>query len=181
MATKDRTAPNVSIARAAVDDGEGILRCLGAAFEPYRTRYTPAAYEDTVMNTDTVRARIETMIVLVAQNEAGLIIGTIGGAVRGAEGHIRGMAVTPSAQGRGVADQLLERIENELSGEGGSRVTLDTTAPLGRAIRFYERHGYARSGAVSDFFGMALYEYQKVMRSHQTAPDVERQERDTRR
>jgi hypothetical protein len=40
-------------------------------------------------------------------------------------------------------------------------VTLDTTAPLVRAIRFYERHGYVRSGAVTDFFGMPLYEFRK--------------------
>jgi hypothetical protein len=43
-------------------------------------------------------------------------------------------------------------------------VTLDTTAPLVRAIRFYERNGYARSGAVSNFYGMQLYEYRKVLR-----------------
>jgi GNAT superfamily N-acetyltransferase len=55
----------------------------------------------------------------------------------------------------------LESIENELREAGCSLVTLDTTAPLARAIRFYERNGYVRSGVVSDFFGMALYEYKK--------------------
>lgn len=101
------------------------------------------------------------MIVLVARNEAGQIIGTTGAAVRGPEGHIRGMAVVPSSQGTTVAVDLLETIEAELRAAGCSLVTLDTTAPLTRAIHFYERNGYVRSGAVSDFFGMPLYEYQK--------------------
>jgi ribosomal protein S18 acetylase RimI-like enzyme len=156
--------PAFSIVRATVNDGESILRCMRAAFEPYRTEYTPAAYEDTVMNAETVRARIETMTVLVARSRGGEIIGTIGAKPRDAEGHIRGMAVFPSWQGAGAADQLLEEMENELRCEGCFRVTLDTTAPLARAIRFYERHGYVRSGAVADFFGMALYEYQKELR-----------------
>ena len=101
------------------------------------------------------------MIVLVARNEAGLIIGTIGGVVRAPEGHIRGMAVVPSSQGTTVAGELLDAIEQELRAAGCSVATLDTTAPLTRAIRFYERNGYVRSGAVSDFFGMPLYEYRK--------------------
>jgi GNAT superfamily N-acetyltransferase len=161
MTPPEMTAANFSIARATFDDAEGILHCVRAAFEPYQTQYTPAAYEDTVMTATTVRQRIESMTVLVARNEAGLIIGTVGASARGAEGHIRGMAVAPSSQGGGVADQLLETIERELRAAGCSLVTLDTTAPLVRAIRFYERNAYARSGAVSDFFGMALYEYQK--------------------
>jgi GNAT superfamily N-acetyltransferase len=160
-----KTAPNVCIMRATVGDADGILQCLRAAFEPYRAQYTPAAYEDTVLTAETVRQRIERMTVLVARNEAGLIIGTVGAAVRGAEGHIRGMAVAPSSQGGGVADRLLESIERELTAAGCSLVTLDTTAPLARAIRFYERNGYVRSGAVSVFFGMALYEYQKRLQS----------------
>src|SRR5437867_9415725 len=140
------TLTNLSITRATLDDGEGILGCLRAAFEPYRSQYTRDAYEDTVMTTEMVRRRIETMTVLVARNEVGLIVGTIGASVRRAAGHIRGMAVAPSSQGCGVASQLLESIENELRAAGCSFVTLDTTAPLARAIRFYERHGYIRSG-----------------------------------
>jgi GNAT superfamily N-acetyltransferase len=155
---------NFSIKRATFDDAGGILGCLRTAFEPYRTQYTPAAFEDTVLAAETVRQRIETMTVLVARNEIGLIIGTVGASVRGAEGHIRGMAVVPSSQGGGVADRLLETIEDELKAAGCALVTLDTTAPLARAIRFYERNGYLPSGAVSDFFGMALYEYQKRLR-----------------
>jgi GNAT superfamily N-acetyltransferase len=155
--------PTFSIERATLDDAEGILRCLRAAFASYRAHYTPAAYEDTVMTGESVCHRLEIMTVLVARNDQGGIIGTVGGAAHGTEGHLRGMAVVPSFQGGGVADRLLEAIEGELRAAGCSRVTLDTTAPLARAIRFYERHGYLRSDAVSDFFGMPLYEYRKAL------------------
>ena len=155
--------PTFTIERATLNDADGILGCLRAAFAPYRRQYTPAAYEDTVMTGESVRHRLEVMTVLIARNDRGRIIGTVGAAAHGTEGHIRGMAVVPSFQGGGVADQLLEAIESELKTAGCSRVALGTTAPLARAIRFYERHGYVRSTAVSDFFGMALYEYRKAL------------------
>jgi GNAT superfamily N-acetyltransferase len=161
MNTDETTRTHFNITRATFDDAEGILGCLRAAFEPYRTQYTVEAYGDTVMTSETVRQRIESMTVLVARNQTGLIVGTIGASVRGAEGHLRGMAVLPSSQGSGVSSRLLETIENELREAGCSLVTLDSTPPLARAIRFYERNGYVRSGVVSDFFGMALYEYKK--------------------
>ena len=60
----------------------------------------------------------------------------------------------------GVVERLAAA-EAGLKASGCSRVTLDTTQPLERAIRFYTRHGYAPTGTVSDFFGMPLYEYAK--------------------
>lgn len=81
----------------------------------------------------------------------------------GAEGHLRGVAVSPEWQGSGVATALLRAAENELRTNGCTFVTLDTTAPLKRATRFYEKHGFSASGRVSDFFGMPLYEYAKPL------------------
>jgi ribosomal protein S18 acetylase RimI-like enzyme len=101
------------------------------------------------------------MAIFVAVDSSGEVVGTIGGSASGNEGHIRGMAVRPVWQSRGVADELLRAVENELQSKGCSRITLDTTQPLQRAIRFYERHGYRASGKVSDFFGMPLFEYVK--------------------
>jgi len=161
MKSEPKSSTEFSIRRASLDDGPGILRCLSAAFEPYRTQYTAAGYEDTILTAETIQHRIEKMTVLVACDESGVIVGTVGGMAFGKEGHIRGMAVEPSSQGGAIGHRLLEMIEKELTAAGCSRVTLDTTAPLIRAMRFYERNGYVRSGTVSDFFGMALYEYEK--------------------
>jgi ribosomal protein S18 acetylase RimI-like enzyme len=68
------------------------------------------------------------------------------------------MAVDPSSQGAGLAGLLLDAAEQHFRSRGCSRVTLDTTAPLTRAIRFYERQGYRPSGRIGTYFGMELFE-----------------------
>jgi GNAT superfamily N-acetyltransferase len=103
-------------------------------------------------------------MVFVALDSRQQVVGTVSGIQADEqEGHLRGMAVRPEWQGAGVAAQLLQRIESELRDQKCSRVSLDTTEPLRRAIRFYERNGYQRSGKVTDFFGMALIGYIKEL------------------
>ncbi|HEX7157639.1 MAG TPA: GNAT family N-acetyltransferase [Edaphobacter sp.] len=154
----------VSVRRAQVEDSEGISRCLGVAFGPYRASYTAGAFADTVLTPEKVQERIATMSVFVAVDEAGDVVGTVGCFVVGdGEGHVRGMAVVPRLQGRRVADLLLAAVEKDLMERGCTRVSLDTTAPLEPAVRFYERNGFRASGKVVDFFGMPLFEYVKVL------------------
>jgi GNAT superfamily N-acetyltransferase len=155
-----------SVRRGTAADAGGILVCLQAAFEPYRDRYTPDAFRDTVLTPVTIQLRLATMAVFVAVTAPGEIVGTVGGsAISAEEGHIRGMAVLPPWQGGGLARQLLQAVESELRAQGCQRITLDTTQPLERAMRFYEKHGYRRSGKVSDFFGMPLFEYAKPLQT----------------
>lgn len=112
------------------------------------------------MDSTSLQDRIRDMCLFVAVAER-KIVGTIGCKANGDEGHLRGMAVLPEWQGKGVATSLLEAAEAELRRAGCTLVTLDTTKPLERAIRFYQRHGYLVTGRVSDFFGMELFEYAK--------------------
>jgi len=78
------------------------------------------------------------MCIFVAANEAGDIVGTIAfGVVDAYEGHLQGMADLPAWQGRGVAERLLQTAEADLAAKNCSRVSLDTTEPLQRAMRFY--------------------------------------------
>jgi putative acetyltransferase len=152
----------ITIRHAASADAQAILDCLQIAFEPYRTSYTPEAFTDTVLTLETLRHRLSSMFVFVAVTEAGDIVGTIACAVLNAnEGHLRGMAVLPDWQGRGIAERLLQTAESELATPKCARVTLDTTQPLLRAMRFYEKHGYRPSGRITNFFGMPLHEYVK--------------------
>jgi GNAT superfamily N-acetyltransferase len=151
-----------AIRLASPEDAGAILKCLRAAFEPYRSQYTPQAYLDVVMTPDTLLQRLRCMTVLVAVDAQGTVVGTIGGAaVSSSEGHLRGMAVLPGWHGRGIAQRLLEAMEKHLIGRGCTRISLDTTEPLHRAMRFYEKNGFSRTGKVSDFFGMPLIEYLK--------------------
>ena len=154
----------VSIREAKSVDTSGVLACLSAAFEVYRDSYTPDAFADTILTTETMQRRFQEMTVFVATNNSGEIVGTIACSVVNAEeGHIRGMAVLPASQGSSIAARLLTRAEAHFRERNCRRISLDTTAPLKRAIRFYERSGFSASGKVQDFFGRPLYEYVKAI------------------
>ena len=158
----DTVPTTIRLARPT--DCAGILECLRSAFAPYQRWYTPDAFSDTVLTPDTIQKRMSEMSVFVAENSKQQVIGTIAcKIVNNAEGHLRGMAVIPEYQGSSVAKQLLEYAEQELRFSGCSVVTLDTTEPLDRAMRFYERSGYRRTGRIAQFFGMPLIEYGKSL------------------
>ncbi|HET9251982.1 MAG TPA: GNAT family N-acetyltransferase [Candidatus Eisenbacteria bacterium] len=155
------SAAPFAVRAATPSDAEAIHRCLRNAFEPYRPRYTPGAFGDTVPTPEGIRERVRTMAVFVA-HASNEIVGTIGGHETGdGAGHIRGMAVLPEWQGLGVAAALLAEVERALRSMGCRRVNLHTTRPLLRAARFYEKEGYLRTGAVEDFFGMDIIEFAK--------------------
>jgi len=150
----------LTVRRAKTNDVHGVLACLLAAFDEYRDQYTPDAFADTVPDVESVDDRIRNMWVYVAVSDSGEIIGTLAAALTDdAEGHLRGMAVHPESQKRGVAKELLAIVLDDLRASGCKRVTLDTTPPLRKAMQFYEANGFRRTGRVSDFFGMELYEY----------------------
>ena len=148
------------VRQATPADAGDILDCLHAAFDPYRDRYTPGAFSDTVP--ESLDERFRTMILFVAVDDAA-IVGTIACAVHGREGHLRGMAVRPEKHGAGAARMLLQAAEDAFRARGCERVTLDTTEPLQRARAFYEKCGYRRTGRTSDFYGMTLTEFAKTL------------------
>lgn len=151
----------IVIRKAAVEDIEAVVRCLQIAFAPYREAYSAEGFADTVVDAEALASRMHTMTVFVAQADR-QTVGTIAaGVVSAGEGHIRGMAVLPEWQGSPVGIRLLTAAERELGSRGCRYITLDTTAPLERAIRFYEKHGYRRSGKLGDFYGQPLYEFRK--------------------
>jgi GNAT superfamily N-acetyltransferase len=158
-------ASTISIRNARSEDAPEILACLREAFEEFRERYTADAYLDTVLTPETLRERREKMMAFVAVNPVGQVVGTIAASIVGAEeGHLRGMGVLPSVRGTGIAARLLSYAESELCCRNCKRIALDTTEPLQRAMRFYDKQGYQRSGRMRDFFGMRLIEYQKALR-----------------
>jgi GNAT superfamily N-acetyltransferase len=159
--SQTHSSRDVKIRAAVTGDAPQIAACLEGAFASYRDLYTPDAYADTVPTVDGIARRLASMHVLVAV-AGDQVIGTIAGAFgeRG-EGHLRGMAVLTQWQGSGIAGQLLTAIEDYLRTRDCTRVTLDTTLPLQRAVSFYQSHGYRHVDVVRDFFGMPLYEYVK--------------------
>src|SRR6266566_9206525 len=98
---------------AKIGDEHGILRCLAAAFEPYRASYTPEAYADTVLDETSLAERLQRMHVLVAPYTEE-IAGTVAASQANGEGHLRGMAVLPECRGNGLAAALLTGIDGWL-------------------------------------------------------------------
>ena len=155
---------DIAVRRAGEEDLPGVLACLAAAFEAYREAYTKEAFSDTVLSGPDPLRRFRDMTVLVAVDEAGKIVGTVAHRMVGAgEGHVRGMAVLPELQGRGVAAKLLGAAEEQLRSQGCLRVTLNTTEVLKRAREFYRSRGYGTTGIVRDFYGMPLIEHDKTL------------------
>jgi ribosomal protein S18 acetylase RimI-like enzyme len=155
-----------TVRKATDDDVPSIVDCLREAFEPYRDDYTAAAFADTVPPPAMLTERLSAMCLFVAVSDHDEIVGTVGYRLDGKEeGHLRGMAVRPDQQGSGVAQRLLDAVEEDLRRLGCARITLDTTAPLHRAVSFYERNGFRASGRVSDFHGMPLFEFVKPLES----------------
>ncbi len=156
--------PSFVIRNATQEDCGAILECLHLAFAPYRESYTPEAFLDTVLTPNDFRHRLSEMSVIVAASTSREVLGTIAYKVlECGEGHLRGMAVRPELHGTGLSACLLEKAEDELRKAGCRTITLDTTEPLNRAIRFYEKHGFRPTGRVGCFFGMPLFEYSKSM------------------
>src|SRR6187455_1248869 len=79
------------------------------------------------------------------------------GAIALADGfaEVKRMYVRPSARGRGVAQAILGRLEEEARSRGKKRLTLETGDVRYDAHRLYERAGFTRCGAFGEYLKMA--------------------------
>jgi len=159
-----RGRSGVRVRQAGEDDVPGVVRCLHAAFAPFRSQYTAAAYAETTLTRWTALERLRSMRVLVAVDRAGRVLGTVAWVRKPSGiGYLRGMAVDPRWQGSRVAERLLDRALADLYAAGARRVTLHTTHPLGRAIGFYRRNGFRPTGRQGEFFGMETLQFARAL------------------
>ena len=66
--------------------------------------------------------------------------------------HVTGLAVDPSAEGRGAGRALMDGLIELARARGGSRMTLRVFAPNERARRLYERLGFEVEGVLRGEF-----------------------------
>jgi ribosomal protein S18 acetylase RimI-like enzyme len=85
----------------------------------------------------------------LAANEGGEIIGTVMAGYDGHRGWIYSIGVHQSAQGSGLAQDLLAHAERALQARGCIKVNLQVGAGNARALAFYEKSGYANDDVIS--------------------------------
>ena len=81
-----------------------------------------------------------------AAMEGTTCLGTGALALRDGYGEVKSMFVDEAARGRGVADAILRRIEDEARREGLGLLRLETGNSLHAAHRLYARHGFSPCG-----------------------------------
>jgi len=158
--------PNdIEIRVASAADADSIAAVLHAAFVEYQMLYTAEAFRATVANATMVRDRMNDGPVWIALLDQ-LIAGTTGAVAHGESLYIRGMAVLPSARGKGIGENLLQHIENYARAHDFTRMFLSTTPFLDRAIALYEHFGFRHIDAgPSDLFGTPLFTMEKILKA----------------
>lgn len=80
----------------------------------------------------------------VVAEEGPDLLGYAGLAVTGTEADVQTVAVSPSAQGRGLGRRLLAALVGQAALEGATSLLLEVRADNPTAIRLYERTGFER-------------------------------------
>jgi len=92
------------------------------------------------------------------------IVGTVSAVPKDEDVYVRGMAVLPSARGRGIGGSLLSQVEEHAIARGHRRLLLSTTPFLTDAIELYGRSGFRRSDeGPHDLLGTPLFTMVKVL------------------
>jgi GNAT superfamily N-acetyltransferase len=129
-----------SIRPCQPDERDALLAIVNAAAEAYRGVIPGDRWHDPYMPAEELDAEVAAGVEFWGYEDDGRLLGVMGiQAVRDVD-LIRHAYVVPEAQGRGVGGALLEH----LLARATRRILVGTWAAAEWAIRFYERHGFAR-------------------------------------
>ena len=126
---------------AEARDSRIIARILSAAFQEFKDKYTPKAFDATVISPEEVKMRIKNGIVWIASLDKEPI-GTVSGKIMANTFYIKGMAVLPKERGKKIAYLLLKAIEEYAVENNCDELLLNTTPYLNKAIRLYDKFGF---------------------------------------
>lgn len=136
--TRAGMAPGLRLRDATDADAEALHALYHAAYAPSEDPDRPAGahLKDTV---EDVRGFIRGSRVLIAEDEAGRIVGTI--ALRRVA-NLRRLAVAPDAKRQGIGGALLEAGVEAAREEGFEVAMLDTIEGHPWLVDLYRRHGF---------------------------------------
>ena len=129
---------SVLIRRADPQDASDIARVLRQSFLEYQDQYTAEGFAATTPDEEQVRNRMDEGPAWVALLSSAVVSNVVGTAsvVEKDDGvlYVRGMAVLPTARGRGIGELLLREIEGFALRNGRTWLLLSTTPFLTEAI-----------------------------------------------
>jgi len=153
---------DVTIRIANDGDAEAISRVLTDAFTVHREFYTEDAFSVVTPATEVILGRFEEGPMWVAEMD-GEIVGTVSLTTEPEGLYVRSMAVSPSAQGRGIGHRLLEAVDEYAESTEFERIFLYTTYFVTGAKEMYAKHGYGwvRDTAADEWYGTPGLEMDK--------------------
>jgi GNAT superfamily N-acetyltransferase len=151
----------IEIRLAEPADAPAISAVLHESFLEFKPLYTPGGFAATTPQPQQVLVRMREGPVWAGFGN-GQIVGTVAAMERDGAAYMRGMAVVYAARGSGMADKLVEKVEEWAARHRYNRLFLTTTPFLSAAIRLYERHGFVRAvPEPPDLFGTPLFTMEK--------------------
>jgi putative acetyltransferase len=154
---------SVVIRIATPDDATSIAAVLLQSFLEYQADYTAGGFAATTPDTEEVRSRMTEGPTWLAVRDS-VIVGTVSVAPSGERLYVRSMAVVPSARGQSVGIKLLRHIEDFAAANNYRRLSLSTTPFLSRAIKLYQKMGFAFSDErIEDLHGTPLLRMEKEL------------------
>lgn len=110
-----------------------------------RSLWVAAGLKPSRSDTYEAMAKVATRnpgLALVAENENGLIVGTVNGADDGRRGWVYRLAVHPEARKEGLGRRLVKELEGRLRAQGCEKLNLLVERDNPDAIAFWRRLGY---------------------------------------
>ena len=153
---------NICIKKADIKNAKQIHSILLHAFKPYVNSYTKQAYQQTVLSPEIIKKRIcNTKIVVLIALYNDSIIGTASIQKKNTDLYLFSMAVDPLYQTIGVGTLLMNEIKTRALDMGCKCIFLETYHRLKKAIKFYNKHGFRRTGNTRDYYGITVFEMKK--------------------
>jgi GNAT superfamily N-acetyltransferase len=116
------------------------LAIINAAAEAYRGVIPPDRWHDPYMPADELAAEIADGVTFSGYEASGRLVGVMGVQRRGNVDLVRHAYVLPRWRGHGIGARLLRHLSHDTE----RPILIGTWAAADWAIRFYERHGFAR-------------------------------------
>ena len=137
-----------------------IHEVLKLAFSPFKTHYSQLAFKATVLTSTEIIQRMEEGPVWVA-TDGEHVVGTASVVVEQIGIYIRGMAIIPTQQGKGLAKLLMDTIIDFIISKRLNYTYLYTGSWLISAISLYKKYGFVLCAEKVNYEGTELLKMER--------------------